>query len=465
MRLVQVPIPPGKRDAVLAALDDEGIDYLLTDETSGRKYTAVVTFPVPTAAVEPVLERLREIGIERDAYTVVLDAETVVSKQMDVLEERYENGEDSDKIAREELRSKAEDLSPSFPTYVTLTTVSVVIATAGVLLDSPAIVVGSMVIAPLIGPAMATSVGTVLDDRDLFRRGLRLQVVGFGLAVVTASAFAWLVRTGLVVPPGLDVLTIPEVNRRIQPDFLSLVIAIGAGIAGAMSLRADVSASLVGVMIAVALVPPVAVMGVGIAWGLPAVVVGSGVLVLLNVLSINLAALATLWYSGYRPAQWLHRERTRVATLRQIVVLAVVIVVLSAFLGGITLAGYRQAVTETAINDEVGTVLDAPEYEDVETLEVDVRFESLEQWLFDDPFSPGVESVVVTVGSPEGRGYPDLADRIADRVDAPIEVRFVAVDRAGREPDRSSRVTDATSPLFPDRLHPSTPLPHPARGR
>ena len=71
MRLVQVTIPAGKREAVLELLDEQGIDYVVTDETSGREYTAVVYFPLPTNAVEPILESLREVGLEREAYTEI----------------------------------------------------------------------------------------------------------------------------------------------------------------------------------------------------------------------------------------------------------------------------------------------------------------------------------------------------------------------------------------------------------
>jgi len=65
---------PAGRAAVIRALDDEGVDYVVTDETSGREYTAVATFPLPTAAVEPVLERLREVGIDESTYTIVAAA-------------------------------------------------------------------------------------------------------------------------------------------------------------------------------------------------------------------------------------------------------------------------------------------------------------------------------------------------------------------------------------------------------
>ena len=78
MRLVQLTVPTGKRETILEELDDRGIDYVLTDEESNRGYTAVVYFPLPNAAVEPVLDELQDVGVDEDAYTVVVDAETVV---------------------------------------------------------------------------------------------------------------------------------------------------------------------------------------------------------------------------------------------------------------------------------------------------------------------------------------------------------------------------------------------------
>jgi hypothetical protein len=179
-RLVFVTVPVGKQDAVLDILDDEGISYTLTDETSNREYTCAVHFPLPTNAVEPILDRLRETGINDDAITVTVETQTVVSRDYDQLEERFTEDEESpEQIAREELQSAAEELVPtSMRIYAGMTIVSAIIATAGLLLDSAAVVVGSMVIAPLIGPAMATSVGTVFRDRDLFRDGVKLQIIG-----------------------------------------------------------------------------------------------------------------------------------------------------------------------------------------------------------------------------------------------------------------------------------------------
>jgi uncharacterized hydrophobic protein (TIGR00341 family) len=430
VRLVQITLPVGKRDRLLSTLDDEGIDYVVTDEVSGREFDAVAYIPLPTNAVEPTLEQLRQAGLDDDAFTVVLEANTVVSRRYEELEERYAEEEDEDRIAREELVSAAADLSPVLGTYVIMTIVSALIATAGLLLDSPAVVVGSMVIAPLVGPAMAASVGTVVHDDDLFRRGVRLQVLGLVLSVGAAFAFAFAVRYVHLVAPIADVTTVPEVQERAAPDFLSLVIALGAGVAGIISLTTGVSTALVGVMIAVALIPPAATVGIGLAWGQPLVSLGSAVLVLVNVLSINLAALVVLWYKGYRPQHWFRLDEARTATLRRIGTLAVAILVLSAFLGGVTLDSFQRATTDEAIRDDARTVVENFDgNSDLELVSVDVSYPRTLP--FQQP-----DRVVVTVGVPPGESVSGLASAIGDRLgetidsDVPVEVRYVNVEEA-----------------------------------
>ena len=423
-------IPAGKRAAVVRALDEEGVDYVVTDETSGREYTAVATFPLPTAAVEPVLERLREAGIDERTYTVIVDAETVISRRFEALEAEYaaESDRAEDRISREELQAKAADLASGMRTYVLMTVISAVIATAGLLLNSPATVVGSMVIAPLIGPAMSAAIGTVVDDESMFRRGVRMQVIGVVVAVVAATAFAAALRSLALVPPGLDPLELAEVAERLAPNVLVLAVAIGAGVAGIVSLMTGVSATLVGVMIAVALIPPAAAVGIGIAFGIPRLVIGAGVIVAVNVLSINLSALVVLWYNGYRPQQWFREDEARDALVKRVTVLVVAIGLLSVFLGGVTYDTYAASTAEAEIRDVVDDELAAVD-DGLERLDLDVQRTGTVPPLSTD-------RVVVTVGAPPGTAVEGIANRLDTRIEAvtgervDVEVRVVTVDRA-----------------------------------
>ncbi len=444
-------VPAGKREAILGLLDGEGIDYALSEETSGREYIAIVSIPLPTNAVEPVLEQLRDAGIERDAYTVVLDAETVISQRFDSLREKYEKEESNgDRIAREELVASAQQLAPEMPVFVIMTVISAVVATAGLLLNDAAVIVGSMVIAPLVGPAMATSVGSVVDDRELFLRGARQQVAGGALAIVSAAIFAFLFRMTGIVPFGAqEVFDIQQVRLRLAPDVLSLAVALGAGVAGALSISSGVSAALVGVMIAAALVPPIAVVGIGIAWGSPATVLGSFVLVLVNFISINFTALGVLSYMGYQPVQLFQRPAASRATLKRILGLGVAILVLSSFLGGVTYASFRSNSFEETARTSVDAALD--QHDDLVRLGIEVQYDD------EIPFRQP-RQVTVTVGHPVGQDPPPVANGILSRIQAntnapfgivtpdrvTVVVRYVEIDRSTGETTASNAHANPT---------------------
>ena len=424
VRLVQLTVPTGSREAILSVLEDRGIDYVVTDEVSNRDYTAVVYFPLPGPAVEKVLDELRDEGIEEDAYTVVVDAETVISRRFAELQEEYaENSVETDRISRQELQAEARDLTPTFDVYVTLTVVSAVVATAGLLIDSPAVVVGSMVIAPLIGPALGASVGSVIDDEELFRNSLRYQAIGVVVAILSAAVFAWFVRVTNIVPPGLDLMAVDEIAERLAPDLLALAVALGAGVAGVVSISTGIGVALVGVMIAAALIPPAAAAGIAIAWGEPTAAIGSTALVFVNVLSVNLAGLLTLWYAGYRPEDLWDLGPAEQKVRRRVASLVVIVFVFAIFLGGLTYVSFVTATFEQDAHDEIDAALeDEPDYR-----LLDVEVETDEDFPFREP-----ERVIVTVGAPPGEADPDVAAEIRDRIhqhdeDVAVEVRFVDV--------------------------------------
>jgi uncharacterized hydrophobic protein (TIGR00341 family) len=428
MRLVQVSIPAGKRETVARVLEKEGVDYMLTDETSGREYTDIAYFPLPTSAVQPILDELREAGLSDEAHAVIIDAETDTSRRFEELEKRYtEERDTSEHIAREEITTKAREMVPELQTFLAMTVISAVVATAGLLLDSPAVVVGSMVIAPLIGPAMGASIGTVLSERDLFRESVKFQLIGGVVTIAAATVFALAVRYGLLVPPGIEVTTIPQISGRLSPDFLSLVVALGAGAAGVLSLASGVSVALVGVMIAAALVPPAAAVGISIAWGHPIAAVSSLVLVLVNILSINLSGLIVLWYLGYKPTTWFQINETRTTLFKRISVLVVAIAVLSVFLGGVTYTTIQNAQFQNDAQEDVQQVLENTEG-DPQLL--DISFVGGQS----HPFERS-EKVIVTVGHERGQQFPDLVDRLSIKINqntdqrVSVEVRFVQTEQ------------------------------------
>ena len=330
MRLIQTLVPEGKHATVVDVLESEGIEFAMTEESSNSKYSDIVYIPADSENVEQIVDRLRDVGVEREGYMVISDVETIVSEQFEQQQaDTDENGTD-DRISRDELRTKARNLSRSTPNYLALTIISAVVATAGLLQDSAAVVVGSMVIAPLIGPAMASCVGTVINDDDLFWEGIRSQTVGLGVAVLSAVVFAVFYR--FLLAPELELLLIQQIAERAHPGLLALAIALGAGTAGALSLTSGADEALVGVMIAVALMPPAASVGLGIAYVDPRLAFGASILVMVNLLSINAAGIVTIWIKRYRPSHWYDAQQARRITVERLVVFGLAILVLTSFL-------------------------------------------------------------------------------------------------------------------------------------
>ncbi|QLG62342.1 DUF389 domain-containing protein [Halorarum salinum] len=427
MRLVQLRVPADDREPVLDALDEHGVDFVDTPEADGD--ATLVHFPLPTEAVESVVDAVHEAGLNDDDYVVVASAETARSPRFDELEEEYVNGSgEEDAITEAELRSKTLNLTPSRLVYYAMTLLSVLVATAGLVLDAPSVVVGAMVISPQVGASLTAAVGATIDDRPMLRDGIRMQVYALAGSVLAAAAFGWALRNAGFVPPVLDISTVDQISTRTSPGLLTLLVGLCAGAAGGFSLASDVPESLVGVAVAVALVPAAAASGIGVAWGYTGVAVGAGVLLLVNAVSINAAAVGVLWYLGYRP--WSDhagpvRDLARAARSRRFLVAATVTAVL-VLAPGLLIADH--VAFENEANDAVEATLEEPRYQELELVSTHVEFVS---------GTSESESFMVVVARPAGEPYPELADRLRDAVrertgETPtVEVEFVDRNRSG----------------------------------
>jgi uncharacterized hydrophobic protein (TIGR00271 family) len=191
------------------------------------------------------------------------------------------------------LRSYAEGAAVPSLDYVAMTTVSGVIATFGMLIDSVAVIIGAMLVAPMITPLQGFGIAVVAGRPKTAAKAL--------FSVLLGSLLVFLVALlgGLVV--GLDAPT-AEVAARGSPSLLDAIIAIASGVAGAYATaRKDIPAALAGVAIAAALVPPICAIGLGLAagrWGLAG---GATLLFLVNIVCIAVIGAVVYQWMGLRP--------------------------------------------------------------------------------------------------------------------------------------------------------------------
>lgn len=172
--------------------------------------------------------------------------------------------------------------------YAFMVTMSCGIAILGLLLSSPAVVIGAMLISPLMGPIM--SFGLSLCILDL--RQLRTALVGITAGVLLSVGISFLI---VKLSPLTEVT--PEILARTQPNLFDLLVAILSGLAGGYAIVKRKGEAIVGVAIATALMPPLAVVGYGLAVSNSLIAQGSFFLFMTNLLAIALSVTAlTKWY-------------------------------------------------------------------------------------------------------------------------------------------------------------------------
>ena len=193
--------------------------------------------------------------------------------------------------AHAELFQQVRDSARFTPTFAVLLTLSVLLAALGLFQNSGPVIIGAMILAPLMAPIVSLSLGLVRLDSALMRTSTATLAKGIALSLGLAALFAWLMPFGHLTE---------QMASRIHPTLLDLGVAIISGLAAAYAYsREEVAKSLAGVAIAVALVPPLTVSGIGIGWGDSQMFWGAMLLFLTNLVGILAAAGVLFFVLGF----------------------------------------------------------------------------------------------------------------------------------------------------------------------
>ena len=210
-----------------------------------------------------------------------------------------------ERIGREELYEDIKNGARLSRVYMTMVALSTVVAAIGLNQNSVAIIIGAMVIAPLLGPNVALSLGITLGDLSLLRHGLLTALAGVVAALVLSVILGMLLN----VDP-----TLSEMASRTRVELGDVAVALASGSAGALAFTTGVSATLIGVMVAVALLPPLVTSGLLLGGGHLALALGALSLFLVNLICVNLAGVTTFLLQGIKPTSWWEKDRAVIAT-------------------------------------------------------------------------------------------------------------------------------------------------------
>ncbi|MBI1326294.1 MAG: DUF389 domain-containing protein [Alphaproteobacteria bacterium] len=202
--------------------------------------------------------------------------------------------------------------------FAFMTTMSCAIAILGLLLSSPAVVIGAMLISPLMGPIVSLGFSFCIFDVEQMRKSLG--AIALGILLSLAISIVIVTLSPLTDPT-------PEILARTKPNLFDLLVAVFSGLAGGYAVIKSRGATIVGVAIATALMPPLAVCGYGVATGIWSIAWGAGFLFMTNLLAISLSVLGLAKWYGFG---WQHSSKH---TLLQTAAIFITFVVLSVPLG------------------------------------------------------------------------------------------------------------------------------------
>lgn len=226
-------------------------------------------------------------------------------------------------ISREELYSDITSGIQTSKVFIFMTILSSIVASIGVLKDNVAVIIGAMVIAPLLAPNVALALSVTLGDMELSRKSIRSNFLGVAIGLIISVSIGYF----LYIDP-----TIYELKSRTEVGLGDIVLALASGSAGALSFTVGLPSALIGVMVAVALLPPLVAFGMLLGAGYFSLAYGALILLLVNVIAVNLSGVITFALQGVRPINWWEADKARKSTYFAIITSTVLLIILIALI-------------------------------------------------------------------------------------------------------------------------------------
>lgn len=282
-------------DTVIRAIKAaDPIDYLVIPvEQKDRKYVSVF---LRDGTGQALMDNLQTCLDGQDDWRISLIPIEATAPKIEFDEDKKQV---SKQALREEIFSDVQDGAKLDRDFLILVVLSTIVAAVALHSNSVAGVIGAMVIAPLLGPILGFSMGAALGDQNLLLGAGKTLVIGIAVALFSAVLISFM----------LDVdMTSRELMSRAEVRLDGMALAIAAGAAAALSMAKGQGSVLVGVMVAAALLPPGAAVGLFAGsgeWGLGS---RAGLLLLLNVASLVFSALVVFRLKKIKPRSWIEQK-------------------------------------------------------------------------------------------------------------------------------------------------------------
>jgi len=333
LRKIEVVVPCEHKDEFTELLEDESVHHYWNDES---KDAYILKALVDANKTENFLDKAEQIIGEREGFRLLLLAvEATLPRMDDDEEEEDKNGESEEengesdpwekplqgaRVSREELYNQISDSVELSGIYIAMVSLSTVVAALGVLRDNTAVVIGAMVIAPLLGPNVGLALSTTLGDNKLLVRSIKTNFAGIGVAFLISVILGFLMSVDE---------SVYQIASRTEVHLSDIALALASGAAGVLAYTIGMSAAVIGVMVAVALLPPLVTAGLLVGEMKFDLAYYAILLVTTNVICVNLAAVATFILQGVKPRTWYKAEKAKKINKRALALWVTLVCVLA----------------------------------------------------------------------------------------------------------------------------------------
>ena len=299
-------------------------DWLETESIFKSNQKLSIEILLEKERVETIANELKQKLAHLEFQLLILPVDAIATQ--DDLNSSQSPDSRLNKYIKPEIYTQISESIYLSGTEIALVILSTVIAAIGLVQGSQVVIIGAMVIAPLLKPNMALAIATTFGDLSLAAKIIRVGIVQILIALSLA------ILLGIFIPVDLSM---NEVAIRTKVDFTDIILAFASGVAGAISLTVGEQKAVVGVMVSVALLPPLVVLGMLVGSGLWTAALAAMVLVSTNIVCLNLAAIATFWLRDVRPQiDWQKFQAGKIAgiaTIFWLSILALLAVVIFMF--------------------------------------------------------------------------------------------------------------------------------------
>jgi uncharacterized hydrophobic protein (TIGR00341 family) len=318
LRLLEIVVPEEVTGEVLAIVEEEKVtNFWLTCSCENRNIFKMIVTAEKTESLLDTFEK--KYGGVADFHMVLLPLEASYPSTKEIEEKAEESNKEEEgekkkerfRVSRQELYHDVFDSSKLTNIYMIMIVLSAIVAAIGLIKDNVAVIIGAMVIAPLLGPNVALSFAITVGDGALGRNALKTNVIGILIAFAVSLALGYFLFIDL---------GIRAIASRTVVSYADIILALASGVAAALSITSGVPSVLIGVMVSVALIPPLVVFGLLLGSGNVMLALQALELLAINMICINLAGVFTFLLQGVRPLNWWEASKAKKATLYAIII-------------------------------------------------------------------------------------------------------------------------------------------------